>query len=136
MNKTKLGISPKAYAALTFIAGLGGILPVLLMAGVVLLIEDNDWLKRTVAKAAAFLLIVSLVLAFIGCFDYIFVILGNILSIFDASYNFSTLNEIISLFENIIYFGTDICLIMFAFAAGSGKYVQIPVIDTFIDGNM
>ena len=136
MNKTKLGLSPKTYACLTFLAAIMGIIPALLMAGIILVTEENYWLRRSVTKAVIFVIFMSLLGTLVGCLSNFTDIIYNIVSIFNGSISMETLREIISLFNNVIYLVTDVCLIVFAYTAGNGKYVQIPVIDAFVDGNM
>ena len=49
--KTKLGISVGILAAATYLAALIGITPLLLVAGYILIVEENDFLKKTAVKA-------------------------------------------------------------------------------------
>ena len=60
MNKTKLGISANAYAALVFASGLLGIIPAIILTGAVLILEDNEWLKRMAVKAVAFIVVINI----------------------------------------------------------------------------
>ena len=52
MQKTRLGISVGLLGAATYFAGLfSGLLAALLLAGYVLMFEENEWLRRSVVKA-------------------------------------------------------------------------------------
>lgn len=52
MEKTRLGISTALLGAIIFFAGMiGGLTPVLLLAGYVLLMENDAWLRKTAVKA-------------------------------------------------------------------------------------
>ena len=56
MQKTRLGISVGMLGAAVYLTGLfSGYLVALLMAGYVLLCEENGWLKRSVIKAVVHL---------------------------------------------------------------------------------
>lgn len=52
--KTKLGISVGLLGTMVYFAALfGGYTPVILLAGYVLLFEENEWLKKAAIKAVA-----------------------------------------------------------------------------------
>ena len=56
MQKTRLGISVGMLGAAVYLTGLfSGYLVAILMAGYVLLCEENGWLKRSVIKAVVHL---------------------------------------------------------------------------------
>ena len=57
MQKTKLGISVGLLGAIFFFAGFfGGYLVTILMAGYILLVEDNAWLERVTVKGVVLML--------------------------------------------------------------------------------
>ncbi len=68
--KTKLGISIGLMGAALYFMGLfGGYIPLLLLAGYVLLFESNEWLRHTAVKAAVLTVIFSIVGVCLGFFN-------------------------------------------------------------------
>ena len=54
MEKTKLGISVGLFGAIIFAVALfGGYIPSILLVGYVLLMETNEWLRKSAVKALA-----------------------------------------------------------------------------------
>ena len=70
--KTKLGVSAVLVAAGVYILAIAGnYTAILLAAGYIFLVEDNDWLKKSALKAVATMLFFSFLLSVLGLvFDY------------------------------------------------------------------
>ena len=69
MEKTKLGVSVGIFGAFLYVAALfGGYIAITLLAGYVLLMESNEWLKKTAVKAVATL----------ACFSFLSLVIGLI----------------------------------------------------------
>ena len=69
MEKTKLGVSVGIFGAFLYVAALfGGYIAITLLAGYVLLMESNEWLKKTAVKAVATL----------ACFSFLSLLVGLI----------------------------------------------------------
>ena len=61
MVKTKLGLSIGLLSAVVYFTALfGGYIPLFLLAGYILIVEQNDWLKRVCCKAVLLLIGFSL----------------------------------------------------------------------------
>ena len=71
MQKSKLGMSMSLLAALIFFTGLLGITPLLLIAGYVILVEQNEYLKSCATKAVLIVVLTTAVAAVVG------ILLGN-----------------------------------------------------------
>lgn len=53
MEKTKLGVSVGIFGAFLYVAALfGGYIAITLLAGYVLLMESNEWLKKTASESS------------------------------------------------------------------------------------
>ena len=62
MEKTRVGITAGAFGAAACLAGFfGGYVAVILLAGYVLLFEENAWLRRCVVKVFVIMLFFSFV---------------------------------------------------------------------------
>lgn len=54
MQKTRMGISVGLMGAATYLCGLfGGLMVTVVIAGYILLFEENAWLKRAAVKSVA-----------------------------------------------------------------------------------
>ena len=135
MNKTKLGISANAFAAMIFLAGLFGILPVIVMAGAVLLLDESDWLKRMAVKALAFLLMLEVLSAFVGILGGCFNIFENLFGMLPF-FTFSLFNGFISILNSIVSILTKVGLLIYALLAYKGKYAKVPLLENMINKNM
>lgn len=79
MQKTKSGISVGAMGAVIYFSALlGGYIPLFLLSGLILLKEDNSWLKKTVFKAAVFMLVFSGLGAVVDMLNEILDIFNNL----------------------------------------------------------
>lgn len=86
MEKTKLGVSVGIFGAFLYVAALfGGYIAITLLAGYVLLMESNEWLKKTAVKAVATLACFSFLSLLIGLIpDAVEVVTG----VFNVFFNF------------------------------------------------
>ena len=67
MQKSKLGISVGIVGAALYFAGLfNGLLLIAIIAGYVLIAEENQWLRRTAVKSVVLYILFALVSAVIG----------------------------------------------------------------------
>ncbi len=138
-NKTKFGVKINAYAALIFLAGLfGNIIPVLLLGGVALIMEENEWLKRMSLKAIAFVIILELVSFFILLLPDFLDVISDIMIVAEEapsesfnkiSYFFSFINKSWVIFGNIF-------LAYYAYQAYLGKYAKVLFVENFVNKNM
>ena len=91
MEKTKLGVSVGIFGAFLYVAALfGGYIAITLLAGYVLLMESNEWLKKTAVKAVATL----------ACFSFLSLLVGLIPDAVDV------ITEVFNVFFN--FFGNSI----------------------------
>jgi Co/Zn/Cd efflux system component len=134
--KTKLGISAELFGAALYFTGLISIIPLVLMAGYALIVEDNDWLKRTAVKAVAvviFFAILSSVVALVGNSTSL---LSDIASIFRGTINWSWLNRILSICRTVISLAQALILLLLGFMALKQGDVKLGSVDKVIEKNM
>lgn len=140
MNKTKLGISANAYAALVFAAGLLGIIPTLILTGAVLVLEDNQWLKRMCVKAVAFIAIMNI-------FGVVLMLLPDFLNLIEKLLIVAEVDKVVidvftkfdlifSIFGNALTIFTNVMLIIYAYMAYCGKYAKVLFIEGLVNRNM
>lgn len=63
MQKTKLGITISGLAAAIYLTCLfGGYIPAIILTGYVLMVEENEWLRRNAVKAIVLMMIFSVLI--------------------------------------------------------------------------
>lgn len=135
--KAKLGISVGLVGAALYFSGLfGGYLVAVLLAGYVLLCEDNLWLKRTAVKAVALLIIFYLLVWGIELLPQMIGIVDSIANIFHHSVSVFFISALRSALTAIVYFVKDVLFILLGVKALSQGTIAVPVVDGLINKHM
>ncbi len=137
MQKTKLGVSVGLLgAAVYFSAAFGGYVAMFLVAGYVLLFEENEWLKKAAVKAVALMIAVGVLNTAIGLIPDVLNWLSSFLSIFDT---YISVGKVSSFFDSIIgaisIIRTVFFLILGVKALNQGT-INVPVVDNLINKYM
>ena len=132
--KTKLGISIGAMGALLYFASLfGGYIPLLLVAGYVLVAEGDDWLRRMAVKAVTFTVAISILSFVVSLVPYLFNIINDVLAIFNEYFYPEIISDIVSLLHTIISVAESVILALLGIKAFSKTTVYIPVVDSLVN---
>jgi hypothetical protein len=134
--KTKLGISAELFGAALYFTGLISIIPLVLMAGYALIVEDNDWLKRTAVKAVAVVIFFTILSSVVGLVGNSATLLNDIAAIFKGTINFGWLNRILSLCRTAISLVQALFLLLLGFKALKQGDVKLGSVDKVIEKNM
>ncbi len=137
MQKTKLGVSVGLLgAAVYFSAAFGGYVAMFLVAGYVLLFEENEWLKKAAVKAVALMIAVGVLNTAIGLIPDVLTWLSSFLSIFDT---YISVGKVSSFFDSITgaisIIRTVFFLILGVKALNQGT-INVPVVDNLINKYM
>lgn len=137
MQKTKLGVSVGLLgAAVYFSAAFGGYVAMFLVAGYVLLFEENEWLKKAAVKAATLMIAVGVLNTAIGLIPDVLNWLYSFLTVFDVYISVSTVSTIFdSIIGAISIIRTVFFLILGVKALNQGT-VNVPVVDKLINKYM
>jgi len=135
MEKTKLGITISLLGGALYFIGLLGIIPLVIAAGYVLVMEENQWLKRVAIKAVAVVLFFAILSNIVGLVADSSSFLNNIVSLFNGTINLATVNRIVSILRNIISFLSTLSLLLLGFKAMKMGDVRIGAVDKVIDKN-
>lgn len=137
MQKTRLGITVGALGAITYFTGFfSGYLVAIILAGYVLLFEENAWLKRSVVKAIVLMTFFSIVRAIMNLVPDAIEIISNIVLIFNGNFALIKVNQIISALVNIISIIEKILFLGLGFKALSQGTIVIPFIDSKVSKYM
>lgn len=137
MEKTKLGISVGiAAAAIYFVAYFGGYVPAILMAGYVLIAEENQWLKRSAVKAVATLACFSALFAVIGLLPDALSWIGSLVDLFNGSFSYSVVSKILSVITETLDIAKTVIFLMLGVKALTQATIKVPFVDNFLNKYM
>ena len=145
MEKSKLKISVNLFAALLYFMGApaGGIIPVLIASGYILIVEENEKLKRTAVKAFILTLLFSLLTSLMNWLSASLASFFNMLASTSARtiYDINDLDkfDFVKLFQTFSWISSNLTFITYFFAAvimvvlGFRAYKQIDIKIKWID---
>jgi hypothetical protein len=136
MEKSKLGISLCLMGALVFLSGYLGITALVLVGGYVLLKEEDQKLKKSVAYA------VVMYLAFLAA-SMVISLIGNVFDILNfkswmysvdvISAIYSFIRAVLSTLSSILDVAEKVAFGLFAACALIGKDIKIAFLDKFVE---
>lgn len=128
--KTKLGISVGLLGAIIYFAALfGGYTPVIILAGYVLLFEENEWLKKSAVKAVALMVFIAFLMTLIGLIPDLLSWVNSLVLVFNGNFNYGIVISVI----NVITKAIDIIETCFFLILGSKALNQGTVTVPFVD---
>ena len=134
MQKTKLGVSVALMGAALYFLGLfSGYVALIILAGYVLLMEENVWLKKTAVKSVALLMLFSLILSVLGLIPSLVNFIDDTVNIFGGSFYISFLTNIISMLRSGINLIQTAAFLILCLKALSQGPIRIPMIDNMVD---
>lgn len=137
MEKTKLGVSVGLLGAGVFFSALfGGYIPVILVAGYVLLCEDSDWLKKAAVKAVALLMTFSVLTYALGLIPDLFYWLEDFLGLINLNISFSFINNIVNLLTSAIAIVKIVAFLVLGLKALKKEDFAISAIDDMVNKHM
>lgn len=137
MEKTKLGVSVGVLGAFVFTVALfGGYTPSILLVGYVLLMETNEWLRKSAIKALATLACFSVLNILIGLIPDVLNWIASLINVFGASLYFSFINNIFGVVGSLVSVMKEVVFIALIFKALSQGTIKIPVVDNLINKYM
>ena len=135
MEKTKLGITISLFGGALYFIGMVSIFPLVLLAGYVLLMEENQWLKRVAVKAVAVVLFFAVLQNLVGLLSDSSSFIFNIAALFNRNPNLAQYNRIISLLRIIISVISTITMLLLGFKALKMGDVGVGPVDKLVDKN-
>lgn len=137
MEKTKLGVSVGLLgAALYFAAYFGGYVSVALIAGYVLLCEENEWLKKTAVKAAVLMVAFNFLVEAIGLIPDLLNWILSFLDLINLSLSFTVINRIVGLLTSAIYIVETVAFLLLGLKALKKEDFAISSIDELVNKHM
>lgn len=134
MQKTKLGISVGTFGAAIFFSALfGGYLLTMILAGYVLFMEENVWLRKAGVKAVALMMGFSILSSFIGLIPDVMGIIDGIYTMFGGFFSVNLISGIVSAAGYVVNLLEKIVFLMLGFKAFTQGTVQVSVIDNLVN---
>ncbi len=134
MQKTKLGLSVGLVGAALYFLGLFSFIPAFLLAAYVLLLEENQWLKKAAVKMVAVLIGFFLLGLAIDFVDEIFAVINVFAGWFDGSVSVPL--RLTYLLDYILWIVKTVVMVMLGFKALKLGSVSVGPIDKIVDSNM
>ena len=132
--KTKLGISVGLCGAAIYFAGFfGGYTAIILLAGYVLLFEQNEWLRRTAVKAVALLMSFSVLFALIGFIPDILGCIDSLVSTFGGDFTYYHISSFISTIDNVLDVIRKALFLLLGVKANGQGTIPIPFVDRLVE---
>lgn len=133
MLKTKLGISIALVGAAMYFLGAISFTPAVLLAGYVLIAEQNEWVKRQAAKMIGVVVLFGLLSIAVGWIDDVVGVLNIIVRWFNSDVYLSVPANLTNLIRYIISIVKEVLLLVMGFKALGMKNVKIGLIDKPLD---
>ena len=134
MQKSKMGLNVGVVGAAAYLLALfGGYIPLLLLAGYVLLFESNGWLKRTALKAVVLTFLFSLASTAIGFIPDVIEMIHSIVAIFDGKFTVKYVAELVRALYNILNVAEVVLLVALAVKAMTESTIIIGFVDKIVN---
>jgi len=117
MEKTRLGITISLLGGALYFVGLLGIIPLVILAGYVLIFEENAWLNKVAVKAVAVVIFFAVLSGAVGLIGDVSSFIVNFVNLFTTGFTLATLNRIVSLLQTAISFARVSLLILMGLSA-------------------
>lgn len=132
--KTKLGVNIEIFGALIyFVALFGGYVPLFLLAGYVLLMEENEWLKKTAVKAVATLTVIYMWINVVDFIPDVLSWLGTLSAVFEGSFDYSKISQIISVVTGALGLYKTCIFLLLGVSALQSKTLKVPGVDKMVE---
>lgn len=137
MQKTKLGISVGLLGAALYFMGLfSGYLVTVLLAGYVLLREDDEWLKKTAVKAVSVMVLFSFLSVVVNLIPNTFGVISNIVALCGGNFYVAHISNIVNVIVSILNLIEKILFLILGLKALNQKAISVPIVDGLINKYM
>lgn len=137
MQKARLGVGVGLIgAAMYFMGFFSGYLVAVIITGYVLLMEQDEWLKKTVVKALSLMILFSLCSAIVNLIPNVIACFNSLVSGFSGYLVISVFSRMASFVVSALDILEKVLFIILGILALNQKTIAIPFIDKMIDKYM
>ena len=135
--KTKLGISIGLLgAAVYFVALFDGFLALTLIAGYILLFEEDAWLKKSAVKSFVILTVAALFRSLIAFIPDIINLINHLVGIFNQNFGIRPITSLINFVDTAIVIARKALLLLLGLQALTRHSTPIGPVDKIVDEHM
>lgn len=137
MQKTKLGISVGLLGAGLYFMGLfSGYMVTVLLAGYVLLFEDNEWLRKAAVKAISVMVLFSFIGTIVNLIPNAMNFIDYIVSIFGGNFYIAFISNLVNAVVTALNVIEKLLLLGLGVKALNQGTIAVPVVDGLINKYM
>lgn len=137
MQKTKLGISVGLLGAAIYFTGLfSGYLVAVVLAGYVLLCEDNQWLRRSAVKAISVMIAFSFLITVVNLIPNAISVIDSIVSMFGGNFYIAFISNLVNAIVAALNIIEKLVLLGLGVKALNQGTIAVPVVDNLINKYM
>ena len=137
MQKTKLGIQVGLLGAAIYFTGLfSGYLVAVLLAGYVLLCEDNQWLRRSAVKAISVMVAFSFLITVVNLIPNAISVIDSIVSMFGGNFYIAFIANLVNAVVAALNIIEKLVLLGLGVKALNQGTIAVPVVDNLINKYM
>lgn len=134
MQKTKLGVTVALLGSLIYFVGLfGGYIPVIILSGYVLLMEENVWLKKSAVKSVAVLIMFSLFSSLLNLIPGAINFVDDIFNIVGGHFTIGVVVSIVNMLTSALSLLRTLLLILLGLKALNQGDISVPGIDKLVN---
>lgn len=134
MEKTKMGLPVGLAAAIMVLGGwIGGYVMAIVMAGYILLAEEDKFLKSVAVKTIVLMLAFSLASIVINFIPNVINVIESFISIFTVYFNIDIIHRIFNFFDSALYVLKVVAFALFALAAYNKNEIKVPFVDKIFE---
>ena len=137
MQKTKLGISVGLLGAGMYFMGLfSGYMVTVLLAGYVLLCEENKWLRRAAVKAISVMVLFSFISTIVNLIPNAMSFIDSIVSMFGGNFYIAFISNLVNAVVTALNVIEKLLLLGLGVKALNQGTIAVPVVDGLIKKHM
>ena len=134
MQKTRIGIAVGMMGCIMFlVAQYGGYMLALLLAGYILLCEENEWLRKAAVKAVMLMFAFSVLSTVIYFIPNVLSALVSVINLFGAHWYPEFVHNVASVISGFVNLLETVLFLGLAFKALNQGDIPVPAVDRFIE---
>ena len=133
MQKTRFGITVGLLGSAIYFVGLyGGYLLTALLAGYVLLFEENEWLRKSAVKAVVLMICFSILSTLVYLIPNVIGIIDSVVGIFGGVFYINAISALASAVSNVLDITEKVLFIGLGLKALTQGNIAVPAVDKLI----
>lgn len=137
MKQSKLGVPVGLLcAAVYFLELLSGFVAVIILAGYILLLEENEWLRKNTVKALVLTMLFTLFASFVNLIPGVINFVNDVVAVFGGKFSITFLTKLATALVSAIYLTEKILFLILGTKAIHQGSVSIPYVDGLINKYM